>query len=103
MNSEPDGIGWKLGRERGASESIGGVRPCLSDPLGQPSPSTLPFSAVPARVRLTLMVALGLLFLAVAGFVALRGGEETAGSSTGFEGALRPPDLPAQPLTGLVD
>jgi protein SCO1/2 len=49
------------------------------------------------------MVALGLLFLAVAGFVALRGGEETAGSSTGFEGALRPPDLPAQPLTGLVD
>jgi protein SCO1/2 len=49
------------------------------------------------------MVALGLLSLAVAGFVALRGGEETAGSSTGFEGALRPPDLPAQPLTGLVD
>jgi protein SCO1 len=49
------------------------------------------------------MVALGLLFLAVAGFVALHGGEETAGTATGFEGALRPPDLPAQPFTGLHD
>jgi protein SCO1/2 len=58
---------------------------------------------VPARVRLTLIVALGLLFVAVAGFVVLQGGEEPAGSSTGFEGALRPPDLRAQPLTGLVD
>jgi protein SCO1 len=54
-------------------------------------------------VRLTLIVALGLLFVAVAGFVVLRGGEEPAGSATGFEGALRPPDLRAQPLTGLVD
>jgi protein SCO1/2 len=58
---------------------------------------------VPARVRLTLIVALGLLFVAVAGFVVLRGGEETAGSSTGFEGSIRPPDLRAEPLTGLVD
>jgi protein SCO1 len=49
------------------------------------------------------MVALGLLFVAVAGFVALRGGGETAGSATGFEGALRPPDLRAQPFTGLHD
>jgi protein SCO1/2 len=58
---------------------------------------------VPARVRLTLIVALGLLFVAVAGFVALGGDEETAGSPTGFEGAIRPPDLEAAPLTGLVD
>jgi protein SCO1/2 len=54
-------------------------------------------------VRLTVLVALGLLFVAVAGFAAFSGGEDTAGSSTGFEGALRPPDLRAQPLTGLVD
>jgi protein SCO1 len=58
---------------------------------------------VPARVRLTLIVALGLLFIAVAGFVAFRGGQEPAGSATGFEGSLRPPDLPAQPFTGLED
>jgi protein SCO1/2 len=58
---------------------------------------------VPARVRLTLIVALGLLFAAVAGFAAFQGGEQTAGSATGFEGALRPPDLRAEPLTGLVD
>ena len=88
MNSEPDGIGWKLGREWGASESIGPSE-------GQPAPSTLPCSHVPARVRLTLIVALGLLFIAVAGFVAFRGGQETAGSATGFEGSLRPPDLPS--------
>src|SRR5262249_6649580 len=69
----------------------------------QPSSSTVPSSDVPARVRLTLMVALGLLFLAVAGFVALRGGDDTAGSATGFEGSLRPPDLPAQSFTGLHD
>jgi protein SCO1/2 len=54
-------------------------------------------------VRLTLIVALGLLFAAVAGFVAFSGGDDTAGSATGFEGALRPPDLPAEPLNGLVD
>ena len=70
---------------------------------GQPSSSTLPFSDVPARVRLTLIVALGLLFAAVAGFVAFRGSEETVGSSTAFAGSLRPPDLRAEPLTGLVD
>ena len=58
---------------------------------------------MPARVRLTFIVALGLLFIAVAGFVAFRGGQETAGSSTGFEGSLRPPDLRAQPFTGLED
>ena len=58
---------------------------------------------MPARVRLTLIVALGLLFIAVAGFVAFRGGQETVGSATGFEGSLRPPDLPAQPFTGLKD
>jgi protein SCO1/2 len=58
---------------------------------------------VPARVRLTLIVALGLLFAAVAGFVAFRGGEESVGSTTAFEGAIRPPDLPAEPLHGLVD
>jgi protein SCO1/2 len=49
------------------------------------------------------MVALGFLFLAVAGFVAFRGGEDTAGSATGFEGALRPPDLAGEPFTGLHD
>jgi protein SCO1/2 len=54
-------------------------------------------------VRLTVLVALGLLFFAVVGFVAFSGGQQTAGSSTGFEGALRPPDLRAEPLTGLVD
>jgi protein SCO1/2 len=54
-------------------------------------------------VRLTLIVALGLLFAAVAGMVAFRGGEETAGSATGFEGAIRPPDLRAEPLDGLHD
>ncbi len=58
---------------------------------------------MPARVRLTLIVALGLLFIAVAGFVAFRGGQETVGSASGFEGSLRPPDLPAQPFTGLKD
>jgi protein SCO1/2 len=58
---------------------------------------------VPARVRLTLIVALGLLFAAVAGFLVFQGGQETAGSSTGFAGALRPPDLRAEPFTGLVD
>ena len=58
---------------------------------------------MPARVRLTLIVALGLLFIAVAGFFAFRGGQETAGSATGFEGSLRPRDLPAQPFTGLED
>jgi protein SCO1/2 len=58
---------------------------------------------VPARVRLTLILALGLLFAAVAGFVAFRGGEESVGFTTGFEGALRPPDLAAEPLDGLVD
>src|SRR3954467_1203618 len=65
--------------------------------------SALPCSHVPARVRLTFIVALGLLFIAVAGFVAFRGGQETVGSSTGFEGSLRPPDLRAQPFTGLED
>jgi protein SCO1/2 len=54
-------------------------------------------------VRLTLIVALGLLFAAVAGMVAFQGGEETAGSATGFEGAIRPPDLRAEPLSGLSD
>jgi protein SCO1/2 len=54
-------------------------------------------------VRLTVLVALGLLFFAVDGFVAFSGGQQTAGSATGFEGALRPPDLRAEPLTGLVD
>jgi protein SCO1/2 len=54
-------------------------------------------------VRLTLIVALGLLFAAVAGMVAFQGGEETAGSATGFEGAIRPPDLRAEPLHGLRD
>ena len=54
-------------------------------------------------MRLTLIVALGLLFAAVAGMVAFQGGEETAGSATGFEGALRPPDLRAEPLDGLRD
>lgn len=49
------------------------------------------------------MVALGLLSLAVAGFVALRGSEDTAGSATGFEGSLRPPDLAAEPFAGLHD
>ena len=70
---------------------------------GQPEASTLPCCHVPARVRLTLIVALGLLFIAVAGFVAFRGGQETVGSATGFEGIPRPPDLPAQPFTGLKD
>jgi protein SCO1 len=54
-------------------------------------------------VRLTLIVALGLLFAAVAGMVAFRGDEETAGPTTGFEGAIRPPDLRAEPLDGLRD
>ena len=54
-------------------------------------------------MRLTLIVALGLLFAAVAGMVAFQGGEETAGSATGFEGAIRPPDLRAEPLDGLRD
>jgi protein SCO1/2 len=54
-------------------------------------------------VRLALIVALGLLFAAVAGSVAFRGGQESAGSTTGFEGAIRPPDLAAEPLDGLVD
>jgi protein SCO1/2 len=54
-------------------------------------------------VRLTVLVALGLLFSAVVGFVAFSGGQQTAGSSTRFEGALRPPELRAEPLTGLVD
>jgi protein SCO1 len=58
---------------------------------------------VPARVRLTLIVALGLLFLAVAGFVASRGGSGEVQSATGFEGALRPQDLRAEPLSGLSD
>lgn len=54
-------------------------------------------------MRLTLAVALGLLFAAVAGFVAFRDGGETGGSATRFEGALRPPDLRAEPFTGLHD
>ena len=58
---------------------------------------------MPARVRLTLIVALGLLFAAVAVIVAFAGGDEQVASRTGFEGSLRPPDLRAQPLTGLVD
>jgi protein SCO1 len=69
----------------------------------QSSVSRLPFSCVPARVRLTVLVALGFLSAAVAGFAALSSGQETAGSSAGFEGALRPPDLRAEPLAGLVD
>ena len=67
------------------------------------SSSTLPFGHVPARVRLTLIVALGLLFAAVAGFVAFRGGRETAGSRRRLRGALRPPDLRAEPFAGLHD
>jgi protein SCO1/2 len=58
---------------------------------------------VPARARLTLIVALGLLLVAVAGIVAFRGGEGTADSATAFEGAIRPPDLRAEELTGLED
>ena len=58
---------------------------------------------MPARVRLTLIVALGLLFAAVAGFVAFRGAKETAGPATGFQGAVRPPDLRAEPFHGLRD
>jgi protein SCO1/2 len=71
--------------------------------LLQPSRARLPFNRVPARARLTLIVALGLLFAAVAGFVALGDGGETTVTTASFEGALRPPDLRAEPLTGLVD
>src|SRR5215211_1224759 len=71
--------------------------------LLQPSRARLPFNRVPARARLTFIVALGLLFAAVAGFVALGDGGGTTVSTTSFEGALRPPDLRAEPLTGLVD
>jgi protein SCO1/2 len=66
--------------------------------------ATLPFDRVPARVRLTLIVAIGLLFAAVTGFVALQsGGQESADAPTGFQGAVRPPDARAEPFTGLRD
>jgi protein SCO1/2 len=58
---------------------------------------------VPARVRLTLIVALGLLFVAVAAAVAFRGGQEPMSTTDGFEGALRPRGLHAEPFTGLSD
>jgi protein SCO1/2 len=58
---------------------------------------------VPARVRLALCVALALLFAGVAGAVAWKAGQETATSSTGFQGALRPQGIQPQPLTGLRD
>ena len=58
---------------------------------------------MPARVRLTLLVTLGLLLAAALGMTAFRGGDESAGSTAGFEGALRPPGLPAEPFTGLHD
>jgi protein SCO1 len=58
---------------------------------------------VPARVHLTICVALALLFAGVAGAVAWKVGQGTASSSTGFEGALRPEGIDPQPLTGLRD
>jgi protein SCO1/2 len=54
-------------------------------------------------VRLTLIVAFAILFAAVAGVVAFSGGDEDVASPDGFAGALRPPDLPAEPLVGLHD
>src|SRR5215218_6018868 len=85
----------ETGSGKVASQSIGG--------FPQSSAPTLRFCDVPARVRLALIVALGLLLLAVVAAVAFRGGRETVGSATGFQGALRPPDLRAEPLTGLTD
>jgi protein SCO1 len=54
-------------------------------------------------VRLTLIVAFALLFAAIAGFVAFSGGQENVSSTGRFDGALRPPNLRAEPLDGLHD
>jgi len=54
-------------------------------------------------VRLTVIVAIALLFAAVAAFVAFGGGRDEVGSGGAFEGSLRPPDLRAEPLSGLRD
>jgi protein SCO1 len=58
---------------------------------------------MPARLRLALLVALALLFAGVAGAVAWKAGSKAATSASAFDGALRPPDIPPQPLTGLHD
>jgi protein SCO1 len=53
---------------------------------------------VPARLRLTLVVATVCLLAVLAGLVLLGGGDgnaEPGGSPTGFHGALRPPDARA--------
>jgi protein SCO1 len=65
--------------------------------------STLPFGHVPARVRLTLIAALAMLFAAVAVFVAFSGGRQNVSTAGTFAGAQRPPDLRAEPFDGLQD
>jgi protein SCO1/2 len=54
-------------------------------------------------VRLTLIVAIAILFAAVAGVVGLSGDRENVASTNGFAGSLRPPDVRAEPFDGLHD
>ncbi len=56
--------------------------------------------SVPARLRLTLVVATACLLAALAGFVLLGGGSDVAGAGpTGFHGGLRPPGARAIDFT----